>query len=266
MRAPESDTEYTIDELARAANTTVRNIRAYQDKGLLPPPALRGRKGIYGGLHLSRLRVISNLLDRGYTLSSIKDLLKGLEQGIGLHEILGIESALASPWGSEESQLVSMPVLASMFGSALTQEGVRKSIELGLMKPEGDKMRVSSMQTLKAGAALTQTGIPLVDLLDILRSMRSNVERVADDLVKLVSHHVLEQYGDQAIPPKEDFPKIAELIWRLRPLAEMAVKAELARAMEKSANEFLADKLAEIMRKLERHESLSKSPNPTDKT
>lgn len=33
-------TEYRIDELARLAGSTVRNIRAYQDRGLLPPPRL----------------------------------------------------------------------------------------------------------------------------------------------------------------------------------------------------------------------------------
>lgn len=39
--------EYTVDELARVSDTTVRNIRAYQDRGLLAPPEKRGRVGIY---------------------------------------------------------------------------------------------------------------------------------------------------------------------------------------------------------------------------
>jgi hypothetical protein len=30
--------EYTVDELARVTDTTVRNVRAYQDRGLLAPP------------------------------------------------------------------------------------------------------------------------------------------------------------------------------------------------------------------------------------
>ncbi|MFB9386717.1 MerR family transcriptional regulator [Pseudonocardia petroleophila] len=37
--------EYRIDELAHTAGTTVRNIRAYQDRGLLPPPRRVGRVG-----------------------------------------------------------------------------------------------------------------------------------------------------------------------------------------------------------------------------
>ena len=39
--------EYRIDDLAREAGTTVRNVRVYQDRGLLPPPRREGRAGIY---------------------------------------------------------------------------------------------------------------------------------------------------------------------------------------------------------------------------
>jgi DNA-binding transcriptional MerR regulator len=38
-------TEYRIDELAREAGTTVRNVRAYQERGLLAPPAARDGPG-----------------------------------------------------------------------------------------------------------------------------------------------------------------------------------------------------------------------------
>ena len=244
----EGDREYTVDELARVASTTVRNIRAYQDKGVLPPPELRGRKGIYHKSHLARLKVVAGLLDRGYTLTSIKDLLDALEQGVGLPELVGIESAISSPWSQEEPQTVSMIKLAEMFGDALTPTALQMAVDLELMKPDGPNIRVSSMKTLEAGAQLTQTGIPLEDLLDILRMMRGNVERVANELVKLVADHVLGQYGSQDLPPKEELPKIADLVWRLRPLSEKAVSAEFARAMETAANRILADRLEAIIK------------------
>src|SRR6185437_14658101 len=40
--------ELTIDELARETGMTVRNIRAHQSRGLLPPPEVRARTGYYG--------------------------------------------------------------------------------------------------------------------------------------------------------------------------------------------------------------------------
>ena len=40
---------------------TVRNVRAHQSRGLLPPPELRGRTGYYGPEHVARLNVIQEL-------------------------------------------------------------------------------------------------------------------------------------------------------------------------------------------------------------
>lgn len=246
----EQQREYSVEELALAANTTVRNIRAYQDRGVLPPPALRGRKGIYNNQHLSRLRLVSNLLERGYTLSSIRELLDAMAQGIGLSEILGMESAINSPWGNEAPVNVSMPELVKMFGTKLTPAAIKKAADLELFSVNGTQMRVSSMNTLKAAEELCATGIPLEELLEILAMMRGKVQPVADAFVKMVTQHVLEPYGEQALPPKEEFPQIAELVWRLRPLAQIVVDAELGRSMDIAASRFLADKLESIMKQL----------------
>jgi DNA-binding transcriptional MerR regulator len=244
---PEAQRDYSVEQLAIAANTTVRNIRAYQDRGVLPPPALLGRKGVYNNQHLSRLRLIANLLDRGYTLSSIRELLAALEEGVGLSEILGIETAVNSPWTNEAPTTLPMTELVRMFGTKLTPSAIKTAHDLGLFNVAGTQMRISSMNTLKVAEELCATGIPLDELLDILRMMRGNVQKVANEFVKLVSAHVLEPYAEQKLPPKEELPKIAELIWRLRPLAEKVVDAELGRAMEIAASRFLADTLEAIM-------------------
>ena len=45
-RASEEVTmDMTIDELARRAGTTTRNVRSYQTRGILPPPRMVGRVG-----------------------------------------------------------------------------------------------------------------------------------------------------------------------------------------------------------------------------
>ncbi len=247
----EEKAEYTVEELALAANTSVRNIRAYQDKGLLPPPTLRGRKGIYSNQHLSRLRVIANLLDRGYSLASILDLISGLEKGIGLSEILGIESAINTPWAKEAPEVISMAQMIKLFGTELTPKAIKLAGELGVATIQGTQVRVGSMSTLKVAADLCATGIPLIDQLEILRKSRDNVESVAKEFVRLISENVLKPYEQQSLPPKEEFPKIIDLIWRMRPMAEIVVKAELGRAMDIAASNILADQLAGIMNALE---------------
>ena len=50
----DDDGELTVDELARRAGVTVRNVRAYAARGLLPPPRMVGRTGYYGREHVAR--------------------------------------------------------------------------------------------------------------------------------------------------------------------------------------------------------------------
>jgi DNA-binding transcriptional MerR regulator len=80
----------TVDELAQQARLPVRTIREYQTMALLPPPTKRGRVGLYRTSHLSRLRLIGQLQDRGYSLAGIRDLLASWRDGADLGEVLGL--------------------------------------------------------------------------------------------------------------------------------------------------------------------------------
>ena len=63
--------ELTIDQLAAEVDMTVRNIRAHQARGLLPPPTIKGRIGYYGSLHRRRLQQIRAMQEEGLNLAAI---------------------------------------------------------------------------------------------------------------------------------------------------------------------------------------------------
>src|ERR1700744_4455356 len=73
--------EYRIEDLARLAGTTTRNIRVYRDRGLLPPPSRVGRIALYNDTHLTRLRLITSMLDRGYNIAHVREMLSAWEEG-----------------------------------------------------------------------------------------------------------------------------------------------------------------------------------------
>ena len=52
-KAPEG--KMTIRELAKRTGMTIRNIRAHQTRGLLPPPEVQGRTGYYNEDHIARI-------------------------------------------------------------------------------------------------------------------------------------------------------------------------------------------------------------------
>src|SRR5919201_6474726 len=82
----------TIDELARRTGMTVRNIRAHQSRGLVPPPQVRGRTGYYGDEHLARIELIKELQADGFNLEAIRRLLEGA--GGSSSEVLDFSRAL----------------------------------------------------------------------------------------------------------------------------------------------------------------------------
>lgn len=65
----------TIAELAESVGMTVRNIRAYQSRGLLHSPEIRGRVAHYSSAHVARLQLIASLQREGFTLAAIKRLI-----------------------------------------------------------------------------------------------------------------------------------------------------------------------------------------------
>jgi len=251
-RTKHSAAEFTIDELARAAGTTVRNVRAYQERGLLPAPKKRGRVGIYGPEHLARLKTIGPMLERGYSLANVGELIEAWEKGHDIGKLLGLEVALTSPWTDEQPQQITKAQLQELFGSALTPEAMLKAVEFGAVRLEGDVIMVPSMKLLRAGALLAKEGVPLVELLKVVARLRATIDRMATELLELAMKYVFDRYGKGVLPPAEDAPRLAELIWQCRPLVMQAVDTEVAHAMEKAAEKFIGDKLSNVLEQLHR--------------
>ncbi|WP_200308062.1 MerR family transcriptional regulator [Streptomyces adelaidensis] len=226
---------YRIEDLAHRSGATVRTIRAYQDRGLLPRPERRGRANVYSDAHLTRLRQIADLLDRGYTLASIKELLEAWDTGRGLGGVLGLVAEVDGPWTDEEAVRISRTELIERFGGAPDEAAVADAVELGVLEPvpgEEDLFLVQSPQELAVAAELYEAGVPLSAISGHLRELRDQVEHIAARFLDFTTEHVFARYLGQHQPPTEaEAAQAATLVRRLRPLAQQTVDAELARAM-----------------------------------
>src|SRR5213592_3990268 len=94
----------TIDALAQRTGMTVRNIRAHQSRGLLPPPEIEGRTGFYGPDHIARIELISEMQAAGFNLAAIKRLLE--DKPGSDSDMLGFKRALMAPWEDEEHEFI----------------------------------------------------------------------------------------------------------------------------------------------------------------
>lgn len=235
------EAEYRIEDLAHHSGTTVRTIRAYQDRGLLPKPERRGRANVYRDTHLARLRQIGGLLDRGYTLASIKELLDAWATGRGLGGVLGLVAEIDGPWSDEEPGRITRAELDERFGGTQDDEAVADAVGLGVLVPlpsSPGEFLVPSPRELAVAAELHAAGVPLRAISGHLRELRTQVEHIASRFLDFTTEHVFQQFLGHP-PTDEEATEAASLVRRLRPLAQQTVDAELARAMRTLATRHL---------------------------
>lgn len=249
-------TTYRIDDLARAAETSVRNVRAFQERGVLPPPRLQGRTGLYDDSHLARIRLIVQLQERGYTIATIADLISAWERGHDLGELMGLEKVLTDPWSDEIPGYLTLAELSELFYPGLPREKVspdeiaetlRRAESLGFVEPAGDRYRIPSPKLLNVGAELVAAGIPLATVFDIAGRLSGDCDTIARRFVQLTVDHADLDAGPGR-SERQDLPEIARLITRLRPLAQSAVHGLLARSMQTHVMATFSDQVENVAR------------------
>lgn len=149
-----TEQEYALPDLARAAQMTERNVRAYQARGLLPPPRRRSRRVVYGPEHLARLRLVQALAGHGLSLRVIADL---VARGSADDELARLaREELSSDWVPAGS--------VSMSGDGVRRfdeanPGVVDSlVEAGLMERHGDDL-LANATALGLTSSLVARGV-----------------------------------------------------------------------------------------------------------
>jgi DNA-binding transcriptional MerR regulator len=221
--------ELMIDELARRAGMTVRNVRAHQSRGLLPPPDVRGRTGFYGAEHLARLELIRTLQDEGFNLESIRRLLE--RTGGSSEELLRFTRAAREPFADELPEVVGLAELGRRFGARGRPDLLDRAVALGLLRPLGDgRFEDLSPRLGRAGEELAALGVGPEVALDTLEQLREHADAVSDLFVELFLEHVWRPF-DAAGRPAERWPEVREALERLRPLAGDALISVFGLAM-----------------------------------
>lgn len=241
--------DYRIDDLAREADTTVRNIRAYQERGLLPPPARRGRVAIYSEVHLARLRLIGRLLDRGLPLAAIGDLVEWWESGHSVEALLGLEEALVAPWTDDAASHLSIEELQDLFGGEIPVGAIEQAVALGVLEVGADgTVVVRAPRLLRIAADLVAEGVPLPAVLETGQQLRRAMDAVAELFVGLVAEHLIAPELDKGIHRLGDVhaTEAARLVQRLRPLARMAVDAMLVTSLDREIDDQVTRILATL--------------------
>jgi DNA-binding transcriptional MerR regulator len=153
-----TDPGLTVDELAARAGVTVRTVRFYSTKGLLPPPVLGPRRvGRYGPEHLARLALIEELQHQGLTLAAIERYLEQLPDDITAHD-LAIHRALVASWVPEEAQETTRARLERRTGRALGEQDIDRLAAMNVLR------RTADPDVFEVDPGILHLGVRLLDV------------------------------------------------------------------------------------------------------
>ncbi len=151
---------FSLGELAAEAGMTTRNVRAYQTRGLIPPPLRVGRRSEYTARHLERLRAIHRARAHGATLTLICD---HLSRG-GVLDL----TRLADGWlpGQRPSHEPRRADLSSLLARARVADDphvhaiVEDLISAGVVARDGRRI-VAGQELVATVTALHRHGLPV---------------------------------------------------------------------------------------------------------
>ena len=238
----EADRRLTIEQVAQETGMTVRNIRAHQSRGLLPPPEVRNSTGYYGPDHVARLRLVKEMQADGYNLNAIKRLLSGAHGAA--EEVLGFKRAITAPFETETPEILTDDELAQRFGPDVDPKALEKAVKLEVLVPLGEgRFEAPSPMLLRAAEDVMGRGISLSAALSVVGQLRRHCEGVARAFVKLFLEEVWIPF-EEAGHPEERWPEVVESIERVRPLASEALLAVFQQTMTREVESAFGKALA----------------------
>jgi DNA-binding transcriptional MerR regulator len=231
--------EMTIHGLAERTGMTVRNIRAHQTRGLLPPPIVRGRTGYYNEEHVARIELTRQLQADGLNLEAIR-LVLAAGNGAAT-EIVDLTRSLRAPFEEEAPEIVDIGELASHWRAAVDAgrglELLRRAEDLGVLRSlPDDKVEVISPRMLEAALALADLGFSA----DAVFTAAEKLRRKADDIAGIFTELFLEEVWEPFVGagrPESDWPKVRQALDRTRPLGADVLMGAFQIAMAEATEE-----------------------------
>jgi DNA-binding transcriptional MerR regulator len=241
--------EYRIEDLARLAGTTTRNIRVYRDRGLLHRPLRVGRVALYNDTHLTRLRLITSMLDRGYTIAHVREMLSAWAEGKSLGDVLGLESAIAGTWTTEKPE--AMP-LAEAQRRIADAKAFDRLVALGVIRIDGEgsdaQATVTRPKLIDAFHEIRGYGVELNKLIDLHEQIVPLVDQISEMLVRAGAEHVAHRIKPgEGLPADTEIAELITMLVRFRAQAVASVTATLASSIESTIESLVSRILADYL-------------------
>ncbi|WP_405930361.1 MerR family transcriptional regulator [Streptomyces sp. NBC_00827] len=221
----------TVDELAARAGVTVRTVRFYSTKGLLPPPVIGPRRvGHYSQEHLARLALIEELQRQGMTLAAIERHLQQLPAGLSAHD-LAIHRAVVASWAPDAAEDVTREELERRAGRSLGEEELDRLAAMSVITRTADSFRVDP--------GLLRLGVQLLDV-PIAHETILAARTVLLEHSRAAAHELSALLRD-AVGERESVAAVKSLSAHMQPLVVQALLTTFQRSLKEELREWLKE-------------------------
>lgn len=242
--APLTQDVLTVDQLAARAGVTVRTVRFYSTRGLLPPPAIGPRRvGRYGPDHLARLALIEELQHQGMTLAAIERYLQRLPDDITAHE-LAIHRAVVASWLPDTVDEASREELEGRVGRELTDADLERLAAMRVLERTGDPdVFLVDPGLVHLGVRILDVPISTEAILSAREVMLEHSRSAARALSRLFKDEVWEPYRDRQ-PDAEGVEEMKYLSAHMQPMVVQALVTTFQRSMQEELRGAFPDERA----------------------
>ncbi|WP_241901528.1 MerR family transcriptional regulator [Nocardioides houyundeii] len=222
----------TLDELTARVGMSVRNIRFYTTKGLVPPPIRRGRSGYYSADHVARLELVQELQSHGFTLAAIERYVAGIPADASAEDV-ALHRTMLAPWMAEMPVEMTRAELCGRAGRELTEDDLSTLEALNIVLPATrGRFRVAVSQ-LSVGLGLLELGYPVEAARAASELYARHGREIAHELYELFRTMVWPKYKESGMTPD----RLKEVVERLKPLSVAALVSAYEAAMDETKRE-----------------------------
>ncbi|WP_309647820.1 MerR family transcriptional regulator [Nocardioides sp.] len=222
----------TLDELTNRVGMSVRNVRFYTTKGLVPPPLRRGRSGYYTPDHVARLELVQELQSHGFTLSAIEKYVAGLPDDASPEDI-ALRRSMLAPWQADLPVELSRAELEGRVDRTLSSDDLEILTALGIVFPSKRGHYEVALSQLSVGLGLLDLGFPLEAAMASAAIYRRHGQEIAHELYDVFRRMVWPVYQESGASPET----IQEVVERLKPLSIASLVSAYEAGMDETKRE-----------------------------
>ena len=235
----EPDEPITLGALSERVGISIRNIRFYTSRHLVPPPVRRGRSGFYSEDHVARLELLRELQAHGFTLAAIERYVARIPADAS-PETIALHRTLLAPWVADLPETMSRRELTRRAGRRLDADDMDTLNALGIVFPAKQGRFEVAVAHLPVGMALLDLGLPTDAALAAQDIFTAHGRAVAEELTELFRTRVWPVYTEG----RASADQLREVVERFKPVTVAALVA----AYESAVNETKRENISRLAR------------------